>query len=100
MEIFSAHLIIINNFMEKGVTLDEQQALMDAFDDYWKFNDFYELDKDYNLTRELADIEKDRIVQALNNAEGNQTKAAQILKIGRTCLIAKMKKYDLVYSET
>lgn len=84
--------------MEKGVTLDEQQALMDAFDDYWEFDNFY--DKDYDLTQELANIEKDRIVQALKNAEGNQTKAAEILKIGRTCLIAKMKKYNLVYSET
>lgn len=84
--------------MENGVTLDEQQALMDAFDDYWEFDNFY--DKDYDLTQELANIEKDRIVQALKNAEGNQTKAAEILKIGRTCLIAKMKKYNLVYSET
>lgn len=86
--------------MAEGVTLDEQQALIDAFDDYWKFDDFYELDQDYDLTRELADIEKNRIVQALKNAEGNQTKAAEILKIGRTCLIAKIKKYNLVYSET
>lgn len=83
--------------MNKGVTVEEQQALMDAFFDTWQ--DFYSLDDNYNLTKELEDLEKDRIVQALNNAKGNQTKAAEILKIGRTCLIAKMKKYGLVYSE-
>ena len=27
--------------------------------------------------------------------EGNQTKAAKALSIGRTCLIAKMKKYEI-----
>jgi transcriptional regulator with PAS, ATPase and Fis domain len=84
--------------MNKGVSLEEQQALMDAFDDIWK--DFYKLDEEYNLAQELEDLEKDRIKQALDNAKGNQTKAAEILKIGRTCLIAKMKKYRLVYSET
>lgn len=83
--------------MQKGVTNEEQQALVDAFADIWQ--DFYSLDKDYNLTKELEDLEKDRIKQALDNAKGNQTKAAEILKIGRTCLIAKMKKYGLVYSE-
>ena len=84
--------------MEKGVTLEEQTALFDAFNETWA--DFYKLDNDYNLTKELEDLEKDRIKQALDNAKGNQTKAAEILKIGRTCLIAKMKKYSLVYSET
>jgi transcriptional regulator with PAS, ATPase and Fis domain len=90
--------MIINSFMNKGVTLEEQIALTDAFNDMWE--DFYKLDADYNLTKELENLEKDRIRQALDNAEGNQTKAAEILKIGRTCLIAKIKKYGLVYSET
>lgn len=79
--------------MNKGVTLEEQQALVDAFDDIWR--DFYKLSDEYDLTRELEDLEKDRIIQALDNANGNQTKAAKILKIGRTCLIAKMKKFNL-----
>jgi transcriptional regulator with PAS, ATPase and Fis domain len=85
--------MVINSFMNKGVTLEEQIALTDAFNDMWE--DLYKLDTDYNLTKELEDLEKDRIRQALDNAEGNQTKAAEILKIGRTCLIAKMKKFNL-----
>ena len=80
--------------MNKGVTLEEQIALTDAFNDMWE--DFYKLDHDYSLTKELENLEKDRILQALDNAEGNQTKAAEILKIGRTCLIAKMKKYSII----
>jgi transcriptional regulator with PAS, ATPase and Fis domain len=81
--------------MNKGVTLDEQQALIDAFDDYWKYSEFYNLGEEYNLSKELASIEKDRIIQALENTNGNQKKAAELLKIGRTCLIAKMKKFNL-----
>lgn len=79
--------------MNKGVSLEEQTALFDSFNEAWE--DFYKLDSDYNLTKELEDLEKDRIRQALDNAKGNQTKAAEILKIGRTCLIAKMKKFNL-----
>jgi transcriptional regulator with PAS, ATPase and Fis domain len=79
--------------MQKGVTLEEQQALVEAFDDMWE--DFYKLESEYNLVKELEDLEKSRIQQALNNADGNQTKAAEILKIGRTCLIAKMKRFNL-----
>jgi transcriptional regulator with PAS, ATPase and Fis domain len=81
--------------MNKGVTLDEQQALMDTFEEYLKEINFNTLSEDYNLTEELSTLEKDRIIQALENANGNQTKAAEILKIGRTCLIAKMKKFNL-----
>lgn len=86
--------------MNKGVTLDEQQALMDTFEEYLREINFNSLSEDYNLPEELASIEKDRIIQALENTNGNQKKAAELLKIGRTCLIAKMKKYGLVYSET
>ena len=85
--------------MNKGVSLDEHQALMDTFEEYLKEINFNTLSEDYNLTEELSTLERDRIVQALENANGNQTKAAEILKIGRTCLIAKMKKYGLVDTE-
>lgn len=83
-----------------GVSLSESDALIEAFEDYFNTVDFNRLSIDYNLPKELESIERDRIQQALTDAKGNQTKAAEILKIGRTCLIAKMKKYGLVYSET
>ena len=46
----------------------------------------------YSLSQELKTLERERIVNALALASGNQTKAAQSLDIGRTALIAKMKK--------
>jgi DNA-binding NtrC family response regulator len=48
-----------------------------------------------DLNEELAKLERGCIENALEAVEGNQTKAANMLSIGRTCLIAKMKKYEL-----
>jgi|TARA_B110000503_G_C6779415_1_gene262635 transcriptional regulator with PAS, ATPase and Fis domain len=48
-----------------------------------------------DLNEELATLERGRIENALEAVDGNQTKAADMLSIGRTCLIAKMKKYEL-----
>jgi DNA-binding NtrC family response regulator len=47
------------------------------------------------LCAELEALERERIVNALKLTCGNQTKAAQILDVGRTALIAKMKKYNI-----
>lgn len=53
--------------------------------------------KEYNpsLTDELRELEIIRIKDALREAGGNNTYAANILKIGRTTLLAKMKKYKI-----
>ena len=48
-----------------------------------------------DLNEELAKLERGCIENALEAVDGNQTKAANMLNIGRTCLIAKMKKYEL-----
>lgn len=47
------------------------------------------------LPDELRNIEVSRIESALAEADGNHTYAAKILKIGRTTLLAKMKKYKI-----
>ena len=52
-----------------------------------------ELQFETALPDEVEMLERDRISDALSKAEGNQTNAAKLLKIGRTNLIAKMKKY-------
>ena len=49
-----------------------------------------------DLNEELSKLERDCIENALEAVEGNQTKAADMLSIGRTCLIAKMKKYEII----
>ena len=51
--------------------------------------------KDIALPDELENIERERIVNALELAEGNRSKAAAVLGIGRTLLIHKIKKYNL-----
>lgn len=49
-----------------------------------------------DLNEELAKLERGCIENALDAVDGNQTKAAGMLNIGRTCLIAKMKKYEII----
>ena len=49
-----------------------------------------------DLNEELSNLERGCIENALEAVDGNQTKAANMLSIGRTCLIAKMKKYELI----
>ena len=49
-----------------------------------------------DLKKDLENIEQDSIRTALEVSNGNRTKAANMLSLGRTCLIAKMKKYELV----
>jgi DNA-binding NtrC family response regulator len=46
--------------------------------------------------RSFDEVEKQLVVQALAQAEGNQSKAARQLKIGRDALRYKMKKYGLL----
>ena len=54
-----------------------------------------ELDCERTLPDRLEKLEKNEIQNALYETDGNQTLAAKRLGIGRTCLIAKMKKLGL-----
>ncbi len=47
------------------------------------------------LTRELGEVERRRVVQALDACQGNQTKAAELLGISRTTLVARIVQYGL-----
>ena len=70
----------------------EQDYIWDALDDAFPAVPVvYKTD----LNEELSKLERGCIENALEAVEGNQTKAANMLSIGRTCLIAKMKKYEL-----
>jgi DNA-binding NtrC family response regulator len=71
----------------------EQDYIWDALDDAFPAVPVvYKTD----LNEELSKLERGCIENALEAVEGNQTKAADMLSIGRTCLIAKMKKYRLI----
>ena len=67
---------------------DEQDALWEVWD---------EIETDVNVVRTLPEeislIELRELYQALHNNDGNRTKTAAELGIGRTNLIAKIRKY-------
>jgi DNA-binding NtrC family response regulator len=48
-----------------------------------------------NLSSELADIERARIIETLEQCGGNQTRAARVLGMSRTTLVARMEAYAL-----
>jgi transcriptional regulator with PAS, ATPase and Fis domain len=49
-----------------------------------------------NLPNELAELEKNKLMQVLEFHDWNKSRAAKDLGIGRTNLIAKIKKYELI----
>ena len=73
----------------------EQDLIWDALDDAFPDADTSTV---YNtdLNAQLETLERSCIQNALDAVDGNQTKAADMLNIGRTCLIAKMKKYEII----
>jgi len=75
----------------------ETDAFFQLFDemDAVRKKDECEWEDQYSLDDELASLEFERIINALALSKNNQTKAAQLLDIGRTALIAKMKKYKI-----
>ena len=80
--------------------VEEQKYFYTMFDEMWgqaAFGEVLPHEIQYSLCAELEEIERERITNALKLASGNQTKAALSLDIGRTALIAKMKKYKLSY---
>jgi DNA-binding NtrC family response regulator len=52
--------------------------------------------KEVTLSNELEELEKRRIEDAMVYAEGNKSHAAKYLGMGRTLLIHKLKKYQIV----
>tara|TARA_B110000285_G_C14745194_1_gene432636 strand:+ start:193 stop:465 length:273 start_codon:yes stop_codon:yes gene_type:complete len=80
---------------EQQQRIDEQAYFFDMFEEMWGSHSEV-LPTQYSLCAELEELERERIVNALALSKGNQTKAAQILDVGRTALIAKMKKYRLI----
>jgi DNA-binding NtrC family response regulator len=47
------------------------------------------------LREELREIERERIVQAMSQAGGNQTLAARLLGISRRALITRLENFKL-----
>ena len=80
--------VLINNYMDNK---KEQDEFFEAFDEIWPVGEVVQ----ESLPQELKVIEIKRIKLALEQ-EKNHTHAARSLGIGRTNLLAKMEKYNLV----
>jgi two-component system, NtrC family, response regulator AtoC len=47
------------------------------------------------LDRRKSELERERVIEALNQAAGNQTRAAEILGISRRTLLKRLDEYAL-----
>lgn len=45
--------------------------------------------------KSIKEVERDMIIQALRQTEGNKNRAAKVLGIGRATIYRKMKLYSL-----
>ena len=79
--------------MNQGVTLEESAELMQISNDLAAL----EIASVHDLSKMVETLEIEEIYRALQSTEGNRTHAAKKLGIKRTCLLAKMKKYNIVY---
>jgi DNA-binding NtrC family response regulator len=83
--------IIIKSEQQRERMKQEQDALWEALDIF----DIVKENFPEALHKRLANVEKDAIVEALAQTQGNQKQAADKLGMGRTLLIHKIKKYQL-----
>ena len=80
--------------MEKKPSNHEEQAwIWSQFDSLWGESKIHDVP---SLPEELEQFEIKRIKLALVGNDYNRTKTAEELGIGRTRLIAKLRKYELL----
>ena len=77
--------------MNQGVTPEETNELMDITADM----ELYHMTRVYDLTKLTEAVEIEKIHFALEIHKGNRTRAAEMLGLKRTCLLAKMRKYNI-----
>jgi transcriptional regulator with PAS, ATPase and Fis domain len=80
--------------MKKNQEISEQDFIWEQFDSL-----FGPISKDMKvetLPQEVEKLEVKRIQVSLEQNQGNRTRTADELGIGRTNLIAKLKKYNLL----
>tara|TARA_Y100001978_G_C23578005_1_gene377508 strand:- start:124 stop:633 length:510 start_codon:yes stop_codon:yes gene_type:complete len=82
-----------NNMKKQPDNFAEQEYIWEQFDSMWGEIGVEPMP---TLPVELERFEIKRIKHALDSNDYNRTKTAEELGIGRTCLIAKLRKYDLL----
>ena len=78
--------------MNQGVTLEETDELMGIIPEL----EAYKMTLAYDLNKLVEAVEIEKIHFALEVNKGNRTRAAEMLGLKRTCLLAKMRKYNIV----
>tara|TARA_B100000902_G_scaffold336299_1_gene336479 strand:+ start:205 stop:447 length:243 start_codon:yes stop_codon:yes gene_type:complete len=73
--------------------LSEQDAMWELLEETFPGSKEHRLEID--LPNEVAELEKNKLIQVLDFHDWNKSRAAKDLGIGRTNLIAKIKKYEL-----
>ena len=79
--------------MNQGVTLEETTELMGIIPEL----EAYKMTLAYDLNKLVEAVEIEKIHFALEVNKGNRTRAAEMLGLKRTCLLAKMRKYNINY---
>jgi DNA-binding protein Fis len=81
----------ISKTMNQGVTQEESLALVNITHEMNAYNH----SRMYDLNGLVETVERDKITQALKFTDGNRTRAAEMLGLKRTGLLAKMRKYEI-----
>jgi len=77
--------------MNQGVTAEEFDELRNITAEM----QLHRMTSVYDLNKLTKTVEIENIHFALKVHNGNRTRAAEMLGLKRTCLVAKMRKYDI-----
>ena len=77
--------------MNQGVTAEEFDELRNITAEM----QLHRMSSVYDLNKLTETVEIENIHFALKVHNGNRTRAAEMLGLKRTCLVAKMRKYDI-----
>jgi two-component system, NtrC family, response regulator len=89
---FPGNIRELRNIIERAVILSENGLISERTLPKELFNESH---KESGTQLKLEDVEKNYILSVLEKAEGNKTKAAELLGIGLTTLYRKLQTYGI-----
>ncbi len=85
----------LENILERAINIIEDSNIISPIDLPEEITGRKEIKIIKSLEETMVAAEKQAIIDALKAADGNKTKTAKILKIGRTSLYEKIQKYNI-----
>ena len=85
----------LENILERAINVIEDSNIISPIDLPKKITGRKETKIIKSLEETMASSEKKAIIEALKAADGNKTKTAKSLEIGRTSLYEKLQKYNI-----